>query len=306
MTIKQSDTSLEEIEAIRSSQKKFCSWLYEQGCVSWSRIHKACQSIVDALSDDKKQYFRNYPEYEIFVPLLKNGSIEVCRKENRATLLYCMNSDIKIGSNDFQFVRKNPWFSKYTLPDTDKSKNPTVEQKTTFNPLEFLKTYPSIKSQIGIFLQESFEHDLLKVYMNLYDYSYSQCKGTPTDTGIYKTADNVWYKPYLLDTKNIVRQIPGNDENSDALNLARLYVRITHLTFSKPLFEYSVQTKELKCFYYSELPVLLVRALLLFTPEQITKTQFYLPYPNIPFKNIDRETVAEIQRIFSKNSVKTI
>jgi hypothetical protein len=290
LNIDHADTPLKEIEAIRSSQKKLCLWLYEEGCISWSRIHKACQSIVDSLSEDTKHYFGNYPEYKIFVPLLKNGSIEVCRKENCATLLYCMNSDLKIGNDDFQSVRSPP----------------ALENKAVFNPLEFLKTYPSIKTQIETFSRVDIERNLFKVYMNLYDYSYSQCKGIPYSTGIYKTADIVWYTPYLLDARNIVRRISGNDENPDALNLARLYVRIINPACKKPLFEYNVQTKDLTCFCYSELPVLLVRALLLFTPAQITKTQFCLPYPNIPFKNIGRETVVEIQRIFSKNSVKIL
>jgi hypothetical protein len=304
LSIKQLDTSLGEIEIIRDAQKKFCLWVHEQGCVSWSKIHKACQNIVDSLSEAKKQYFGNYPEYKIFVPLLKNGSMEVCRKEDRITLLYCMNPDMKIGNDDFQFIREKLWFSMYTLQD--KNINSDIVRKLTFNSLDFLKVYPSIESQIETFLKADFACNLLKVYMNLYDYSYSQCKGCPSDTGIYKIADTAWHRFYLLDKKNIIRQIPRNDENPDALNLARLYIRITNLAFVKPLFEYNTQTKDLKCFYYSELPILLVRILLLFTPEQITETQFCLPYPNVPFRNIEREVVVEIRRIFSGNSVKII
>ncbi len=299
--------SLEEIETIRSSQKKLCPWLYEQGCASWSRIHKACINIVESLSDDKKKFFGNYPEYKIFVPLLRNGTIEVCKQEKNNVLRYCMNENLKINCEEaLHLTKKYPWFSKYSLNEPDFNDNPNGETCKVFDAYGFLKSYPSIRVQIAYFQLADIELKNFNFYMNLYDYSYKKCMDAVSQTGIYKTDDVVWYSPFLLDEKNDVHKIPDYDENPDALNLARLYVRITNTSFSKPLFEYSKGKKELKCYYYSELPILFTRALLLFSPEQIAKTQFCLPTPDVPFKNISIEAVKEIERIFAKKSIKYI
>lgn len=82
----------------------------------------------------------------------------------------------------------------------------------------------------------------------------------------------------------------------DAMNIARLYVRIFK---DETLFKYYKNSNKLQCLHYSEMPILICRALLLFKPEQITQKKYFMNSFKITFENVPIEAVSELKRIFS-------
>ena len=51
------------------------------------------------------------------------------------------------------------------------------------------------------------------------------------------------------------------------------------------------------------MPILLSRALLLFEPKQLISKEYCTNYPSVPFKNVPKEGIKELKRIFSDKTV---
>lgn len=299
-----------DIEILRSIQKKLSRFIYAKGFISWNGIRKACKEIILALPKEEQKLFKDktYPEFEIFIPLLRNGSAEVCKSNNRATLLFCMNPNTNLRTtNKEEYVRGQEFFSIYKSKDeyerNKKKYKKNVFFKTIFNPMSFLKNFHSIHQQISDFSEQQIQTSSLRFEQNLGTYQYERKNSSDFVVGIYKLDENVWTTPYLVDKDRKIRKIPYYAEDSDSMNLARLYVRIYNIAFTKPIFEFNKNTQELICNRYSELPILLTRALLLFEPSQLTSKEFCTNHPSVPFKNISEDVVKELQRIFSHQTV---
>lgn len=304
MSTNTNSISEEEIETIKQSQIKLCLWLYEQGTASWNRIHKTCLNIVAAFPQNQQVFFGkgNYPEYKIFVPLLRWGSIEICRIENRKTFLYCMNSDLKLDFLDgTEYIRPYSWTTHYQIPKDVQQEQPS---KKVFLSLDFLKAYPSINQQVHTFSEAKIEKALLKYEFNFYGWQFEPLKNVTFEPGIYKTSDQVWIKSYLIDKEKKIYEIPSYEKNPEGIMLSRLYVYINSTYFTSPIFEYKKESMELLCNKYNELPILLSRALLLFCPNQLSKSVFRLADPKTSFKNIPESAVGELKRIFTPNKIK--
>jgi len=147
---------------------------------------------------------------------------------------------------------------------------------------------------------ENIVNDLQKRVITLKD---GRIVNDQKNHGIYKLDDKAWTSPYLLDKQNKIRKIPYYADDPDSMNLARLYVRTNNPTFTKPIFEYDINTQELFCNRYSEMPILLSRALILFEPKQLISKEFCTNYPSVPFKNVPKEGIKELKRIFSDKTV---
>lgn len=295
-----------DIEVLRTVQKQLSRYLFSKGFLSWDGVQKACKRIIAALPDREQQFFENksYPEFEIFIPLLRNGSVEVCKSKNRATLLFCMNSNINLLATDNkEYIRGQEYFSIYRTKDELDERNlsykNTLPCKSTFDPLVFLKSFPSIQQQISSFSEQQIQSSVLLFEQNLMNYQYEKKKTENISIGIYKVNDYVWTSSYLLDKELKIRKIPYYAEDPDAMNLARLYVRTHNEIFTKPLFEYNKDSQELTCNRYSEMPILLTRALLLFEPRQLTSKEFCTNHPSVPFKKVPADAIKELKRIFS-------
>ena len=105
-----------------------------------------------------------------------------------------------------------------------------------------------------------------------------------------------------MDKCKKIRKIPYYAEDPDSMNLARLYVRINNTSFNKPIFEYSKSTQELTCCRYSEMPILMTRALLLFEPKQLLSKEFCTIILQFLSK-VPEEAIKELKRIFSDKTV---
>lgn len=297
-----------DIEVLRTAQKQLSLFIFAKGYLSWNGIRKACQNIILALSVEQKKNFEDklYPEFDIFIPLLRNGSAEVCRSKDRATLLYTMNPKLNLTfGNGNQYIRTNEFFSTYKNKINVKKYKEEMPFEDTFDSMEFLKSYQSIQQQILNYAVAEVKKTALHFEQNLKNYQYEKIDKTEKLVGIYKLDDRAWTSPYLLDKEGFIRKIAYYAEDPDAMNIARLYVRIFNQSFTKPIFEYDNGLKELVCYRYSELPILLTRALILFEPKQLSSKEFCTNHPSVPFKNVPLEAVKELKRIFSDKMVVT-
>ena len=284
-------------EAIIHTQDILCQWLALQdaGAATWNTISGVCAKIIQTLPQTEQVYFGNHPEYKILIPLLRNGTIEVCRKQDRSALYYCLI--------------RHPYSAPLQAADTGK----------IFSPVDLLRRYPPIKTQVQSFPISSIADSALQYIMkmsiypegrNSYNYipHNNTTKGAPI-IGIYKVEPFVWSPAYLYDKHDAIRKIPSYHENPDALNIARLFVRLHQSAtgLGAPLFTYNKRTHALTCRRYTELPIVLTRILLLLNPEQIEKRAFRLPNPGIPFTIEplqEKQVIAALQRIFSDNTIK--
>lgn len=253
-------------------QEKLCKYIRSKGFVTWKHIQKACRDLLEAYPHDYSSKYGNFPEYKIFMPLLRNGLCEIARNDEN-------------GKSKSGFI---------CFPDNTFAEN-------SFNPLLLLNNIPSLQNLIENFkIEDSID---LQVQCDLYDkYIYKDIHSTKINTvGIYKTEDKAYYPTFLFDGKKR-RTIPSYEENMDALNVARCYVRCSK---GNAIFTFHANQKELSTRFYSELPILVARALILFDKSQLKNKLFWHPSSSqtISYKNIDLQVVKELQRIFGKTSV---
>ncbi|MBR2362871.1 MAG: hypothetical protein IKA80_09540 [Spirochaetaceae bacterium] len=299
-----------DIEVLRTVQKQLSRYLFSKGFLSWNGIRKACERIILSLPEREQRFFANksYPEFEIFIPLLRNGSVEVCRSPSRTTLLFCMNPNTGLITKDgIEYARGKEYFSLYRTKKELELSNHIHENdiifEPPFDPMAFLKSYTSIEKQICDFTEQQIQTTAFYLEQNIKNYQYTKKKPGDTDVGIYKLNEHSWTASYLVDKNKIIRKIPYYAEDPDAMNLARLYVRTYNEIFTKPIFEYNNDSQELTCNRYSEMPILLTRALLLFEPEQLTSKEFCTNHPTVPFRKVPEEAIKELKRIFSDKAI---
>jgi len=282
-------------EAIIHTQDILCKWLALQDAraATWNTISSVCARIIQTLPQMEQDYFSTSPEYKILIPLLRNGTIEVCRKQDRSALYYCLI--------------RHPYDALLQAADTGK----------TFSAIDFLRRYPPLKKQVECFPVSSIADSALRYIMKMSIYPeernsyipYSNTTKREPIIGIYKVELVVWTPAYFYEKHGTIRKIPSYHENPDALNIARLFVRRQQndTGLGVPLFTYNKHTHALICRRYTELPIVLTRILLLLNPEQIKKRAFRLPNPGIPFTiepPQEKQVIAALRRIFSYNAIK--
>lgn len=250
-------------------QKKLYKWLQARGFVTWKQIQKTCRDLLAAYTENYIAQYGNFPEYRLFMPLLRNGSCEMAVNNGKTGFTYISHEN---------------------------------QKDSRFEPLLLLNNFPKISSIVSTYeIESSLE---LKVWCDLEDrYTYKNCNSRITKIGIYKSEDKVYSPAFIYDGKNN-RQIPNYDENIDALNIARCFVRCSN---ERKLFIYHQKHRSLNVIYYSELPILITRALVLFEPSQLDSQDFLYPLTNkIEYKNVDDKVVNELSRIFEKSSVEVL
>ena len=58
-------------------QKKLYKWLQIKRIAHWSKIHQICIQLLSEYDDSYIDLYGQYPEYKIFMPLLRHGLCEV-------------------------------------------------------------------------------------------------------------------------------------------------------------------------------------------------------------------------------------
>ena len=265
------DTSTKALpdETFSIIQKKLINWMRAKGFVTWKQIHKACRDLLDGYPQDYISQFGNSPEYKLFMPLLRKGKCEIAQLE---------------GKSGFVCFPKNEYL------------------ETPIDPLLLLNNFPSLSSIVEQFkIEESIE---LKVWCDLENsYSYKSINSKLEKAGIYKSEDKVYNPAFLFDGK-YKRLIPKDDENIDARNIARCYVRSTE---ERKIFVYHKKAKALNTKFYSDLPILITRALFLFNQDNFNDNDFNYPVNySKRYKNINEKVINELIRIFGKNCVEVL
>lgn len=265
------DTSTKTLpdETFLIIQKKLRNWMRVKGFVTWKQIQKACRDLLEGYPQDYILQYGNFPEYKLFMPLLRKGKCEIAQLE---------------GKTGFVCFSKGEYLE-----------NP-------IDPLLLLNNFPSLSSLIENFkIEESIE---LKVWCDLEDsYSYKSINSRVDKIGIYKSEDKVYSPAFLFDGKN-KRLIPSYDENIDGISIARCFVRAAE---EKKMFFYHKKSKALNTTVYSDLPILIIRALFLFNTDNFKDDDFNYPinYTKL-YKNVNEKVINELMRIFGKNCVEVL
>ena len=192
---------MERDKAVINAQNILCKWLAEQEqcAATWNTISSVCAHIIQPLSKEVYDYFGDYPAYKILIPLLRNGTIEVCRKQDRKALYYCLN------------------------PHPYESPQHSSIAGKIFSAMEFLHRYPSIEIQIRQFPVSSIADSSLQSIMKIsispderksYEYdSYNTTANTEPIIGIYKIHGLAWETAYLYEKQGTIRKIPSYSDN---------------------------------------------------------------------------------------------
>lgn len=265
------DTSTRTLpdESFSIIQKKLRNWMRAKGFVTWKQIQKACRDLLEGYPKDYISQYGNFPEYKLFMPLLRKGKCEIAQQEG------------KIG-----FV---------CFPKSEYLENPV-------DPLLLLNNFPALSSLIEQFkIEDSIE---LKVWCDFEDsYSFKIINSKVEKIGIYKSEDKVYSPAFLYDGKE-KRLIPSYDENIDALSISRCYVRAAE---GKKMFFYHKKTKALSTTVYSDLPILITRVLFLLNKDNFKDDDFNYPinYKKL-YKNINEKVIIELIRIFGKKCMEVL
>lgn len=246
-------------------QDKLKLWIKSSGFVSWKQIQKTCKSLLSAYPEEYIQKYGSFPEYKLFMPLLRNGICEISLYNGRAVYVY----------SDVENVKNN------------------------FDPLLVLNNIPELSRIISTYEKNDLA-ELLYICDLKDKYTYKKADVKDKKIGIYKTGDKVYLPAFIFDGKN-KRHIAHYDKNPDSINVSRCFVRAKN---KETLFIYHAKSCGLNVLNYSELPILITRALILFDVSQINKKEFLYPLDkNICYKNICKKAVDELIRIFGTLSV---
>lgn len=250
-------------------QNDLLRWLNAMGAASWSEIN---QSLIGLLqSQGCSDVDMRYPAYKWFEPLFRNGVIEVAYDKQ---------------------VKFYPVFKSLDDVSIDRS----------ITSLALLRKIPSVKLQIDNFSRTSIDIGKYQ-YLELNKYPNEYKKNELLAVGIYSRKGNAWEPKYLYDGSQ-THLIPWMDENPDAFNLARCFVRINQ---GAKMFCFHCESKTLEIYRYQEHPILVTRALFLSESSQIKNLAYYKPINNkdnnIYYNNVTSEHVKQLKRIYTPKAI---
>lgn len=251
-------------ESLFDFQDKILQWIKNESFVTWQQIKDNCNDFVYFLPKEEKSKDWKNPEYRIFLPLLRNGCVEVARNTERLTH----------EKNGFCFV----W--NWRRDDIPK-------EAAEFDSLGVLRSFPRIRDMIKFFPPADVSNNSLE---ELEDGLYT--------TGRYSK------QYFIYDVQGRLHEIPNfNSSHYDALFVARTYARIRNkkMTEITDIFSYDEQKQELRIKDYrnfaNNFPVLIMRALICFDHSQLKNKDFY--DRDLVYKNIPLDAYKELKRIFT-------
>lgn len=266
MDISKNNLPDEQFFVVQNQLKK---WLKCFGVASWKQIQKTCKNLLAVYPESYSSQYGTFPEYKLFMPLLRNGICEVAKVNSKTCYVI---------------------LSEY------------YKSEGVFNPLLLLNNFPCLKELIKTFrTDDSFEPHFK---CDLKDkYTYKPCYEKELEIGIFKPEDKIYSPSILYDGKK-QKIIPNYDENPDSINIARCFVRCHE---KQKLFVYHEVSKKLNVCFYSELPILITRALILFDKSQLRNNLYYYPLSKeISYHDIDDKVLNELWRIFDKDCIEVL
>lgn len=254
-------------ESLFDFQDKILQWIKNESFVTWQQIKDNCNDFVYFLPKEEKSKDWENPEYRIFLPLLRNGCVEVARNTERPTH----------EKNGFCFV----W---------NRRRDDVPTAAADFDSLGVLRSFPRIRDMIKFFPPADVSKDSLE----------------ESEDGLYTTGRYL-KQYFIYDVQGRLHEIPNfNSLNYDALFVARTYARIRNKKMPD-IFSYDEQKQELCIKDYEiyrnfadDFPILVMRALICFCPSQLKDKDFYdRVSENLVYKSISPDAYKELKRIFT-------
>lgn len=270
--------------ALLELQRLLVQWIKARPSVGFHSARKIIVNIAISLGVDVAD-LGSYPEYKVLFPLYQVGIVEYGVIDGIARMRLCRSCiDLPDGKWLYEPGSRSP---RYSFIKTEHRNGCNNEKQAE----ELLKGFPSLMSCV-------LKWPLSKV-MNLhyvYDcfkHSYTYSESLAVYEGIAKQVDKPWVSAYFR-IKDNDYLIPQEGINPEALRIARSFM----LSIRKYRL-FSRKNDILYCHRYSELPVPVVRALMLASPESLADSSVYKYNYEMSFHNISDDIIRQLERIFS-------
>ena len=263
-----------------SLQTVIMNWIKHKGCIDFQRSRKTIEDAAMSLSID----LADLPnaEYSIIYPLLQVGILE-CGKTEKGVKLFPCASDIHVGDSNWRYS------PEFELPRYRKELNKTND--SSVSGYSYFRALPSLKTCIMNWREQHIAN--FSVTYDLRKHSFRYASDKESACGIYKQSDEAWVDSYCRIGDNDYL-IPRYSENPEGFRITKSYSMVAN---GIRLFEYSGQ--RLKCLHYADLPIPIIRGLLISAPENLENENFYQYCYQMEFENISGTIVRQLERIFS-------
>ena len=266
-------------DELKAFQKALCIWLCHCGFATYPEIQNVCRTMIQ--KTDFPEIYGETPEYQIFQPLMKIGIIIPYTNTEKRTVYKVIPKyeDILLGSE----IHNEKDLQKYF-----------VNISSLLNKSELF--YSTQLSENNVFVRFSkFSWAWQSKRIHTHNLIYP-C--------IYKIELDPW-KPLYFGTNNNHYQI--NNENPDTFSICKSIINREHYlekNAANPPFEYYPDQKILVCRYFSDIPSLYTRILMMADPKKFTEEDVYLSgtkdYREQYFENIDFDFIKELDKKLSQ------
>lgn len=266
-------------DELKTFQKGLCIWLCHCGVATYPEIQNICSTLIQ--KTEFPDIYGENPEYQIFMPLMKIGII------------------IPLINNEKRTVYKVIQKYEEILFGTE-----LVNQIDIQNNFVNLS---SLLNKIDLFLPKQLTENNVFVRFSKLSWKWQSIRVSTRNLifpCIYKIGLNPW-EPMYFGTKNNHFQI--NNENPDTFSICKSIINREHYlekNAATPPFEYFPEQKLLVCRYFSDIPSVYTRILMLADSKKITEEDIYLSgtseYREQYFENIDYEFIKELDKKLSQ------
>ena len=262
-----------------SLQTVIVNWIKHKGCIDFCRSRKTVENAGLSLSIDAAEL--PHAEYKVIYPLYQAGILE-CGKTPKGARLFPCASEV--------FAPDARWHYSPEFAEPRYRKEAAKGMSPALAGEGFLDALPALKDCVLAWGKVHIAN--LRFCFDLAKYSFKP-SSNPSKTGIYKQKDEAWIDAYFrIEDEDYL--IPSIKENPEALRIARSCARAAN---GIRLFEYSGQ--RLKCIHYGDIPVPVVRGLLISAPDNLANEELYRGGRIMEFDSIPRDVVRQLERIFS-------
>lgn len=267
-------------DQLLSIQTTTMNWIKHKGCIDFLHSRKTIEDVAHSLSIDIGN--RPSAEYAIIYPLYQVGILEYGKIDKGIRLFPCTS---ELNTKDGRWY----YSSELSVPRYKWEK--IDDKEASINGESFFKTFPPLKSCILNWREQHITN--FEFYYNFIKHRLDYLNEVKPDFGIYKQSDNAWVDSYFR-ISDADYLIPSYSENPEAIRIARSYGMAAK---GIKLFEYTGQ--RLKCLHYSDLPVPIIRGLLISAPDNLLNDNLYHYQYQMEFEGIPKTIVKQLERIFS-------
>lgn len=255
------------------------NWIKHKGSIDFLQSRKAVVDVAASLmlslpDNPSAEYYAIYPLYQL-------GLLEYGKTSKGLRLFPCYSGIVSsLGRWEYSPQTYEP---RYQLIKEEVKEKQNVES--------FFRLIPDLKSCI---MNWSAIHVTnLKFALNLNKHRYEASKDVFKGINICKQTDKVWSEKYIRINETDFL-IPSSSEEPEAFRIAKCYAMASN---NIPLFKY--EGESLKCLNYQDLPVPIIRGLLIASPNNLSNEKLYHYNYQMEFYGISKNIVKQMERIFS-------